>query len=54
MDLAAAKAALLSLVLKSFTETSDIVLSLNAVFAVLYLLSMVLTYRALAMPAKRV
>ncbi|MAS12038.1 MAG: transporter [Nitratireductor sp.] len=52
--LAAAKAALLSLVLKSFTETSDIVLSLNAVFAVLYLLSMVLTYRALAMPAKRV
>jgi O-antigen/teichoic acid export membrane protein len=52
--LAAAKAALLSLVLKSFTETSDIILSLNAVFAVLYLLSMVLTYRALAMPAKRV
>ncbi len=52
--LAAAKAALLSLILKSFHETSDIVLSLNAVFAVLYLLSMVLTYRALAKPAKRV
>lgn len=52
--LAAAKAALLSMVLKSFSETGDIILSLNAVFAVLYLLSMVLTYRALARPAKRV
>jgi len=52
--LATAKAALLSLVLKSFHEASDIVLSLNAVFAVLYLLSMVLTYRALARPARRV
>ena len=52
--LALGKAALLSLVLKNFTETRDIILSLNAVFAVLYVLSMVLTYRALARPAKRV
>ncbi|WP_177175137.1 lipopolysaccharide biosynthesis protein [Nitratireductor aquibiodomus] len=52
--LATAKAALLSLVLKSFHETSDIVLSMNVVFAVLYLVSVVLTYRALARPARRV
>ncbi len=52
--LAFAKAALLSLVLTSFETARDIVLSLNPVFAALYLLSMVLTYRALAMPAKRV
>ncbi|WP_367715955.1 lipopolysaccharide biosynthesis protein [Nitratireductor sp. GISD-1A_MAKvit] len=52
--LAMAKAALLSLVVTLFVRPDDILLSLNAVFAVLYVLSMVLTYRALSKPAKRV
>lgn len=52
--LAGAKAALLSLALAAFLEVKPLVLSLNVVFASLYLLSTALTYWALRRPAKRV
>ena len=40
--------------LTSVTDTTDLVLSLNWVFAALYLVSAVATYRALRLPAKAV
>lgn len=52
--LAGAKALLLTLVLRAFTDLPDFVLALNGVFLALYLLSTALTYAALARPAKRV
>ncbi|TGV15362.1 lipopolysaccharide biosynthesis protein [Mesorhizobium sp. M8A.F.Ca.ET.173.01.1.1] len=52
--LAALKALLLTYVLTTITETSDLVLSLNIVFLLLYLASMLLTYSALRRPAKAI
>lgn len=52
--LAGAKAVLLGHVLAAYTDTRDIVMALNGVFVVLYLVSLLLTYSALRMPAKRV
>ncbi|MDX8448531.1 lipopolysaccharide biosynthesis protein [Mesorhizobium captivum] len=52
--LAGLKAALLTYVLTTIPDTSDLVLSLNIVFLLLYLASMFLTYSALRRPAKAV
>ncbi|EKF40917.1 polysaccharide biosynthesis protein [Nitratireductor indicus C115] len=52
--LAGAKAALLSFALTAFLDVKSLVLSLNLVFALLYLVSTALTYWALRRPAKRV
>lgn len=52
--LAGAKAELLVYVLGTFETTREIVFSLNWVFAALYLVSLLLTYTALRLPAKRV
>ncbi|WP_246727901.1 lipopolysaccharide biosynthesis protein [Chelativorans sp. Marseille-P2723] len=52
--LAGAKAVLLSHVLQAYGAAEDIVLRLNGVFAGLYLISLMLTYSALGMPARRV
>ncbi|MDQ6436665.1 lipopolysaccharide biosynthesis protein [Mesorhizobium sp. LHD-90] len=52
--LAAAKAVLLTLLLAHTTDAPDLLLSLNGVFALLYLASAALTYSALRMPTKRV
>ncbi|RCW87680.1 lipopolysaccharide biosynthesis protein [Phyllobacterium bourgognense] len=49
-----AKAALLSWILVVFLDTHDWMIWLNAMFAVLYLLSAYLTYRAVKKPARRV
>ena len=49
-----AKAALLSWILVVFLDTHDWMIWLNAMFAVLYLLSAYLTYRAIKKPARRV
>jgi O-antigen/teichoic acid export membrane protein len=48
------KAALLSWLLVTFLDTHDWMIWLNVMFAVLYLLSTVLTYRAIKRPARRV
>ena len=50
--LAAAKAVLLTYVLTTITDTPNAGLSLNGVFAALYLASTLLTYSALRKPAK--
>ncbi|EKF20563.1 lipopolysaccharide biosynthesis protein [Nitratireductor pacificus] len=52
--LACVKAAFLSLVLMRFDAAEPLVLSLNGVFAAIYLVSAMLTYSALRRPAKRV
>ena len=52
--LAALKAVLLSLLLIQSLEIGQLVLALNAVFALLYLASALLTYSAMRMPAKPV
>jgi len=52
--LAALKALLLTYVLTTITDTSTLVLSLNIVFLLLYLASMLLTYSALRRPAKAI
>ncbi|MDX8502481.1 lipopolysaccharide biosynthesis protein [Mesorhizobium sp. VK4C] len=52
--LAGLKAVLLTYVLTTIPDTSDLVLSLNIVFLLLYLASMFLTYSALRRPAKAV
>lgn len=52
--LAGAKAVLLIYVLTRITETSDLVLSLNLVFLLLYLASALLTYSAMRQPPKAV
>jgi O-antigen/teichoic acid export membrane protein len=52
--LAGVKAALLSWLLVRVTDTSELVLSLNWVFAALYLVSAIATYAALRLPAKSV
>jgi O-antigen/teichoic acid export membrane protein len=52
--LAASKAILLALLLAHTTEAAELIWSLNAVFAILYLVSAGLTYSALRMPAKRI
>jgi O-antigen/teichoic acid export membrane protein len=49
-----AKAGLLSWILVTFLDTHDWMIWLNAMFAVLYLLSASLTYRAIKKPARRV
>jgi O-antigen/teichoic acid export membrane protein len=49
-----AKAALLSWILVMFLDTHDWMIWLNAMFAVLYLLSAYLTYQAIKKPARRV
>ncbi|MDZ5698897.1 lipopolysaccharide biosynthesis protein [Chelativorans sp. M5D2P16] len=54
MLLAGTKAVLLAHVLAAYAAPRDIVLALNGVFAALYLVSLLLTYCALSMPAKRV
>lgn len=54
MLLAGTKAVLLAHVLAAYAAPRDIVLALNGVFAALYLVSLLLTYCALGMPAKRV
>ncbi|MFC6488313.1 lipopolysaccharide biosynthesis protein [Nitratireductor sp. GCM10026969] len=54
MLLAGTKAVLLAHVLAAYAASRDIVLALNGVFAALYLVSLLLTYCALSMPAKRV
>jgi O-antigen/teichoic acid export membrane protein len=52
--LAAAKAALLSWLLVTVTDTANLVLSLNWVFGALYLISAIATYSVLRRPAKSV
>ncbi|MBZ9869826.1 lipopolysaccharide biosynthesis protein [Mesorhizobium sp. BR1-1-9] len=52
--LAALKALLLTYVLTTIADTSKLVLSLNVVFLLLYLASMLLTYSALRKPAKAI
>ncbi|MDX8512074.1 lipopolysaccharide biosynthesis protein [Mesorhizobium captivum] len=52
--LAGLKAVLLTYVLTTIPDTSNLVLSLNIVFLLLYLASMFLTYSALRRPAKAV
>lgn len=52
--LAAAKGAILALLLNNVSETNHLVWWLNVAFAALYLISVGLTYRALAKPAKRI
>lgn len=52
--LGAAKAALLWWILVTFLDTHDWMIWLNAMFAVLYVLSAFLTYRAIRRPARRV
>lgn len=52
--LAALKALLLTYVLTTISDTSRLVLSLNIVFLLLYLASMLLTYSALRRPAKAI
>lgn len=52
--LAVAKGAILTLLLLNVSETPQLVLWLNVSFAALYLLSVWLTYRALAKPAKKI
>lgn len=52
--LAAAKGGLLALLLNNLSEPAALVWWLNAAFAALYLVSLVLTYRALAKPARRI
>jgi O-antigen/teichoic acid export membrane protein len=52
--LGAAKAGLLSWILLVFLDTHDWMIWLNAMFAVLYLISAYLTYRAIRKPARRV
>ncbi|MER9326758.1 lipopolysaccharide biosynthesis protein [Mesorhizobium sp. M0488] len=52
--LAALKALLLTYVLTTIADTPKLVLSLNVVFLLLYLASMLLTYSALRKPAKSV
>ncbi|EFG8199959.1 lipopolysaccharide biosynthesis protein, partial [Escherichia coli] len=52
--LAAAKGALLAILLRNVSGNAELVLWLNAAFVGLYLISMTLTYRALAKPARRV
>jgi O-antigen/teichoic acid export membrane protein len=52
--LAGAKAALLTWVLATVSDTADLVLALNGVFAALYLLSAIATYGALRLPSKAV
>jgi O-antigen/teichoic acid export membrane protein len=52
--LAAAKGGLLTLLLTNVSEPGTLVWWLNAAFAALYLVSLVLTYRALAKPARRI
>jgi O-antigen/teichoic acid export membrane protein len=52
--LAGVKAALLGWLLSRVTDTGDLVLSLNWVFAALYLVSALATYSALRLPAKSV
>lgn len=51
--LAAGKAGLLGYLLTTVTDTAQLVLWLNAVFAALYLLSAALTYPVMRLPAKR-
>ncbi len=51
--LAAAKGALLALLLKNVDEPASLVWWLNVVFAALYVISLALTYRALSKPARR-
>lgn len=52
--LGCAKAILLAYLIASSESTREMVLALNWAFAVLYLISLLLTYSALRMPAKRV
>lgn len=52
--LAAGKAGLLAWLLAMATDTAQLMLWLNTVFAALYLLSAALTYSALRLPAKRI
>ncbi|RWM26147.1 lipopolysaccharide biosynthesis protein [Mesorhizobium sp.] len=52
--LAGLKAVLLAYVLTTIPDTADLVLSLNIVFLLLYLASMLLTYSAMRRPAKAV
>jgi O-antigen/teichoic acid export membrane protein len=52
--LAGMKAVLLTVLLAYITETPDLILWLNAVFALLYLVSACLTYSALRLPARRI
>jgi hypothetical protein len=52
--LAALKALLLTYVLTTISDTSKLVLSLNIVFLLLYLASMLLTYSAMRKPAKAI
>ena len=52
--LAGVKAVLLIWVLGRIADTHDLVLSLNAVFAAIYLASALLTYSALRLPAKTI
>lgn len=52
--LGAAKAVLLAHALERFGETEALAFALNGVFAALYVVSALLTYSALRMPAKRV
>ncbi|KQZ79138.1 transporter [Mesorhizobium sp. Root157] len=52
--LAGLKAVLLVAVLKSFDQTSQLVLALNGVFLILYLASAVLTYSAMRRPPKAI
>lgn len=52
--LAGLKAVLLTYVLTNGFETSDLIWSLNAVFALLWLASAALTYSALRLPARAV
>ncbi len=52
--LGCAKAILLAYLIASSESTREVVLALNWAFAVLYLISLLLTYSALRMPAKRV
>lgn len=52
--LAGVKGVLLVWALASITETADLVLSLNWIFALIYLASALLTYSALRLPAKSV
>jgi O-antigen/teichoic acid export membrane protein len=52
--LAAAKGGLLTLLLTNVSEPGTLVWWLNAAFAALYLVSLLLTYRALAKPARRI
>lgn len=52
--LAGVKGVLLAWALALITETRDLVLSLNWIFALIYLASLLLTYSALRMPSKSV